>query len=208
MKPGTITHTVAALLSSAASIFTANAASTPAPKGKVKISKTSNRLHEDVLLKVDPITFDPATTALARPRHGDDFPWKNNIVTTVFWIGEQAGGNNPVPNDSSSWDGHWGRSYGGFDDPNPSHRDGYIPARFTPRQNPFYCALPYNDKARTRSSAGSAARRSVVQAGVSGAGRFRLQRALGRHPQRQPCRLRAMGGRRAVSDRQLAVCFR
>ena len=148
MKPGTITHTVAALLSSAASIFTANAASTPAPKGKVKISKTSNRLHEDVLLKVDPITFDPATTALARPRHGDDFPWKNNIVTTVFWIGEQAGGNNPVPNDSSSWDGHWGRSYGGFDDPNPSHRDGYIPARFTPRQNPFYCALPYNDKAR------------------------------------------------------------
>src|SRR5205823_12682957 len=29
---------------------------------------------------------------------------------------------------------------------NPAHRSNYIPVRFTPRQNPFYCALPYNDK--------------------------------------------------------------
>ena len=77
---------------------------------------------------------------------GERYPWKKNIVTTVFWIGERPSRNNPVPNRASSWDKHWSRSYGGFDDPNPAHRSNYIPVKFTPQQNPFYCALPYNDK--------------------------------------------------------------
>ena len=80
---------------------------------------------------------------------GERYSWKKNIVTTVFWIGEQPSGNNPTPNHISSWDKNWSRSYGGFDDPNPAHRSNYIPVKFTPRQNPFYCALPYNDKATT-----------------------------------------------------------
>jgi hypothetical protein len=80
---------------------------------------------------------------------GERYPWKKNIVTTVFWVGEKPSGNNPVPNRISSWDKNWSRSYGGFDDPNPAHRSNYVPVKFTPRQNPFYCALPYNDKART-----------------------------------------------------------
>jgi len=75
--------------------------------------------------------------------------WKTNIVTTVFWIGERPGGNNLVPNHTSAWDKQWAKNYGGFDDPNPANRSNYIPVRFTPRQNPFYCALPYNDKAHT-----------------------------------------------------------
>src|SRR5438034_2810962 len=58
---------------------------------------------------------------------GERYPWKKNIVTTVFWIGEQPSGNNPVPNRRSSWDKDWSRSYGGFDDPNPAHRSNYIP---------------------------------------------------------------------------------
>ena len=49
----------------------------------------------------------------------------------------------------SSWDRQWTKNYGGFDDPDPAHRRNYIPVKFAPRQNPFYCALPYNDKART-----------------------------------------------------------
>ena len=77
------------------------------------------------------------------------YPWKTSIVTTVFWIGEQPGGNNLVPNRTSAWDKRWTKSYGGFDDPNPAHRSNYIPVKFTPQQNPFYCALPYNDKAHT-----------------------------------------------------------
>src|SRR5438477_11567036 len=47
---------------------------------------------------------------------GERYPWKKNIVTTVFWIGERPSRNNPVPNRRSSWDKDWTRNYGGFDD--------------------------------------------------------------------------------------------
>ncbi|PYL24429.1 MAG: hypothetical protein DMF44_05190, partial [Verrucomicrobia bacterium] len=30
-------------------------------------------------------------------RPAQAYPWKTKIVTTVFWIGEQPGGNNLVP---------------------------------------------------------------------------------------------------------------
>ena len=79
---------------------------------------------------------------------GQRYPWKSNIVTTVFWIGEKPSTNNPVPNRASSWDTEWTKNYGGTDDPNPAHRSNYMPVKFTPGLNPFYCALPYNDKAR------------------------------------------------------------
>ena len=72
-------------------------------------------------------------------------PWKLNIVTTVFWIGEPAGPNNPVSNVRSSWDVSWTANYGGYDPPERSNRRDYIPVGFVPRQNPFYVALPYND---------------------------------------------------------------
>ena len=146
MKPGTITHAVAVMLSSVSSLFSASTPP-PGPVAKVKVTKKSNRLNEDVLLKVDPISYSPATGP-GKPKPGERFPWKQEIVTTVFWIGEAAGGNNPIPNQSSSWDAHWGESYGGFDDPNPLRRHNYLPVKFVPRQNPFYCALPYNDKTR------------------------------------------------------------
>jgi hypothetical protein len=50
-----------------------------------------------------------------------------------------------VPNHVSSWDGKWAQHYGGTDDPDPDNRANYMPAKFTPQQNPFYVALPYND---------------------------------------------------------------
>jgi hypothetical protein len=91
----------------------------------------------------------PLIKKSAVARSQNRFQWKTNIVTTLFWIGEPPGGHNPTPNHTSSWDKQWTKSYGGFDDPNPAHRSNYVPVKFTPRQNPFYCALPYNDKART-----------------------------------------------------------
>ncbi len=100
------------------------------------------------MLRIDPYATStkadsPRTNATER------FPWKKEIVTTVFWIGEAPTANNPVPNRSSSWDKNWTQSYGGFDDPLVAHRNGFTPVKFTPQQNPFYCALPYNDKAST-----------------------------------------------------------
>ena len=146
MKPGKFTHTIAVLLSSVSAVF-APSAPAQAPTAKFKLSKKQNRLNEDVLFKVDPIGYTPPLSFV--PKKGEArFPWKKEIVTTVFWIGENPTANNPVPNHSSSWDAAWARNYGGYDDPSPSRRHDYIPVKFTPRQNPFYCALPYNDKAR------------------------------------------------------------
>jgi len=104
-------------------------------------AKYAMRLREQALLKVEPQVFVPTSSRPATQR----FPWKTNIVTTVFWIGEEAAGNNPVPNHRSSWDANWTNNYGGFDTPDSSARRNYIPIAFIPRQNPFYCALPYND---------------------------------------------------------------
>ena len=73
------------------------------------------------------------------------FPWRRDIVTTTFWIGERPGKNNPAPNRSSSWDMQWASHYGGTDTPDRSERKDFRPAAFIPGQNPFYVALPYND---------------------------------------------------------------
>lgn len=72
--------------------------------------------------------------------------WRGNVVGTVFWIGELPSQNNPVPNTMSSWDMSWQENFGGYDDPNK--RNGYLPAGFVPKLNPFYVALPYNDIAK------------------------------------------------------------
>src|ERR1700693_3217746 len=104
-------------------------------------AKYAMKLRDQALLKVEPMVQIPTSSRSAVQR----YPWKGNIVTTVFWVGEQAGGNNPVPNFRSSWDLNWQANYGGFDNPDRSARRSYIPVAFIPRQNPFYCALPYND---------------------------------------------------------------
>jgi uncharacterized protein (TIGR01370 family) len=67
-----------------------------------------------------------------------------NVSTTVFWIGEPASPDNGfIANDDSAWDECWKEHYGGIDD--PTQRAGFLPAGFTPKENPFYVALPYND---------------------------------------------------------------
>jgi hypothetical protein len=89
------------------------------------------------------------TTEPPPPLPGDEhsrYPWKRQIVTTTFWVGESASEGNPVPNSSSCWDPHWAKNYGGDDTPDTDKRTAeYIPVAFTPEQNPFYIALPYND---------------------------------------------------------------
>ena len=72
-----------------------------------------------------------------------------NISTTFFWVGEPADADNGfIPNNASAWDDLWKTHFGGTDDPNARSTDPahpYWPAAFTPQENPFYCALPYND---------------------------------------------------------------
>jgi hypothetical protein len=63
-------------------------------------------------------------------------------MTTIFWVGEDASSENGyIHNHGSYWDSNWMKHFGGVD--NPLNRRGYMPATFTPKQNPFYVALPF-----------------------------------------------------------------
>jgi hypothetical protein len=117
--------------------------------------KAAMRLRENALLKLEPQVIAPTNYRSGFNR----YPWKRGIVTTVFWIGERPTANNPVPNYKSSWDVRWVQNYGGPDSPDLSQRRNYIPARFVPRQNPFYVALPYNDV--TRGTTKAEARKAI-----------------------------------------------
>ena len=106
-------------------------------------AKYAQKLRESALLKMAPSVQVPTTNRSLS--FGGRYPWKMSIVTTVFWIGEGSSPRNPTPNRASSWDPNWMGNYGGVDLPDASRRRGFIPASFIPGQNPFYCALPYND---------------------------------------------------------------
>jgi len=74
----------------------------------------------------------------------NNYPLHENITVTYFWVGEKGTDDNKdIPNEQSVWDDEWKQHYGGIDD--PDNRNGYFPADFTPNENPFYFALPYND---------------------------------------------------------------
>jgi TonB family protein len=102
-----------------------------------------------VLSQMELLSASSAKTAVpasptGRPS-GDVFPWKTNVVTTVFWVGEEQVTGKTSPQHQSVWDKDWLKNFGGVDTPEPAARHDYIPISFVPRQNPFYCALPYND---------------------------------------------------------------
>ncbi len=78
------------------------------------------------------------------PDTSASYPVHSGITSTVFWIGETGSeANANIPNLASAWDEQWMEHYGGIDD--PDRRNGYLPADFTPHENPFYIALPFND---------------------------------------------------------------
>ncbi len=105
--------------------------------------KFARKLRESVLSSIEPRVVVPTTSAYRgiSPR----YPWKSNIVATVFWVGESATVNNPVHNRSSSWNMDWEADFGGYDNPDPMARRDFMPTTFVPKENPFYFALPYND---------------------------------------------------------------
>ena len=98
------------------------------------------------------------------PAPNVSYPWKKNITSTIFWIGELPTQNNPTPNTKSSWDTNWVENFGGYDDPDPANRIAnhatgeFRPRAFVPKLNPFYIALPYNDVVSHREHKPEAAR--------------------------------------------------
>lgn len=113
--------------------------STSITSNSVAIASMAGKNTQEVPL---PRVFTPTLPRATYTR----YPWKNDIMATVFWVGELPTQNNPTPNTASSWDVNWTKNFGGYDDPSPKSRAAdYRPAAFVPKLNPFYIALPYND---------------------------------------------------------------
>lgn len=146
MKRGSLFHTTGIYLSALVSLFTGHSAMAKMPEAK-ELGKSSKKARfaeltpgEEAASASAGSTDPPAGRAIV-------YPWRLGIVTTTFWVGEKPTPNNPVPNHKSSWDPRWAENYGGMDTPDRGSRTkDFIPAHFVPRQNPFYVALPYNDK--------------------------------------------------------------
>lgn len=111
----------------AAGLVTANRA------GTTTLSAIIGSLSATIRVTVQ---ADPVTSPLLL-EHRD-------VVATVFWVGESADpSNNYISNAQSAFDAAWLVHYGGVDA--PGARREYLPAGFTPLENPFYFALPYSD---------------------------------------------------------------
>jgi len=90
----------------------------------------------------------------AHPR-GRRYPLHTGIVATTFWVGEIFDPSSPNGSQViSTYDAHWMRDYGGCDGivtkrvcetERRVSANGFFPARMTPRQNPFYLDLPFDD---------------------------------------------------------------
>jgi hypothetical protein len=107
-----------------------------------RASLAAKRAHELNALKLKEQSTTEVESQVVVPTNSPSavqrYPWRTNIVTTVFWIGEKE-------HQRSVWDSQWVQTYGGVDSPELSKRRSYVPVAFAPKQNPFYCALPYND---------------------------------------------------------------
>jgi hypothetical protein len=93
----------------------------------------------------------PAVLRLDEVKLTSNYPWKRNIVTTYFWIGQGSTSISKTTNYKSAWDGSWTRNFGGVDCPVKRVGDRTevgtvsLPKKFAPTLNPFYVALPFND---------------------------------------------------------------
>ena len=106
--------------------------SAPAPESPAPKNSSTTQGDQDV----SPKTVPPVVSSR--------YPIHKNITTTFFWAGEEAGKDNKnISNLPSAWDEQWVKHFGGVDD--PDKRSGFFPAKFAPKENPFYFALPYND---------------------------------------------------------------
>jgi hypothetical protein len=91
------------------------------------------------------INQSPAPGAIQHTTNAEKYPLHRDITATVFWAGEQADPSNDfITNTQSYWITDWTKAFGGVDD--PEDRCGFRPCGFTPKENPFYFALPYGDR--------------------------------------------------------------
>jgi hypothetical protein len=89
----------------------------------------------------------------SRPDTG--YPWHTGIVATTFWVGEVFDPEAPDGSQRvSTYDSDWLAAYGGCDGIDTGEEcrtesrtadTDYFPTGMTPRENPFYLDLPFDD---------------------------------------------------------------
>lgn len=113
-------------------------------------------MFEDTLCKVEAVgrqLWDSVSRGGAL--RGRKYPWHLCLVATTFWVGEiydpaAADGSQVI----SAYDGWWYERFGGCDgviedgvcqtEPRTAE-NGFFPTSMTPKQNPFYLDLPFDD---------------------------------------------------------------
>ncbi|WP_375387198.1 hypothetical protein [uncultured Amnibacterium sp.] len=97
----------------------------------------------------------PATPRTATGGSTSTYPWHTDIVSTTFWVGEIF---DPNASDGSqvlsTYNSRWMKDYGGCDgkqsggDCRTERRtaaNDWFPTSMTPKENPFYLDLPFDD---------------------------------------------------------------
>jgi hypothetical protein len=119
-------------------------------------------------------TPTPSATPIAPPAPppppaSRQYPLHTGIVSTTFWVGEifdpnAADGSQMISTYDSDWFGSYGGcdgvvTGGGCETEARTAGNGFFPTQMTPRQNPFYLDLPFDD---VNDSTARAMRQSVI----------------------------------------------
>ncbi|MGV8896137.1 MAG: hypothetical protein ACOH10_01270 [Rhodoglobus sp.] len=102
-----------------------------------------------------PVTPAPAPAPAPVVPVSTSYPLHTNVVATSFWVGEIFDASLPDGSQMfSTYDAKWFANYGGCDGVASSGEcstekrtaaNGYFPTSMTPKQNPFYLDLPFDD---------------------------------------------------------------
>ena len=83
IKRGSITHMIAALLSSISSVFAHSAPEKTEPP-KMKLTKKSERPSSDASAKITSGLFTRIFSSPPPPNHGERYPWKKALLLRFF----------------------------------------------------------------------------------------------------------------------------
>lgn len=92
-----------------------------------------------VLIGLAAVAAEVLMVGCRRERAYEKYPVHDDITASVFWVGEDSK-ESIIPNRGSAWVENWVEHYGGIDSPEASARHD-----FTPKENPYYAALPFSD---------------------------------------------------------------
>jgi hypothetical protein len=125
------------------------------PPSHVPVPSPTPSIDVSAPLATSTPKLTPKSKPKPKPKPVNPYPWHTKIVSTTFWVGEIF---DPNASDGSqvisTYDTNWYANFGGCDGVIASNScstekrtsaNGYFPVTMTPKQNPFYLDLPFDD---------------------------------------------------------------